>query len=116
MDLSGITHTVANLEKSRQFYEGILGFEPDAYYAPTHWQSYKCQEEVFFAIGEAPGSTNEISFGVPNIEPIWLRIKDQVDVVSPLERTAWGTYRFVIRDPDGQLLAFSQKIPVEMDE
>ena len=30
-------------------------------------------------------------------------------IVSPLEKTPWGTYRFVIRDPDGQSLAFGQQ-------
>jgi catechol 2,3-dioxygenase-like lactoylglutathione lyase family enzyme len=109
MELTGITRTVASLEKSRQFYEEILGFESDAFYAPTRWQSFKCQEGVFFAIGEAPRSTNEISFGVANIETLWLQVKDKVEVVNPLERTPWGTYRFVIKDPDGHLLAFGHK-------
>jgi len=109
MELSGLTHTVANLDIAKHFYEEILGFEPDGFYAPTHWQSYKCQKGVFFAIGEAPGSTNETSFTVENIEAFWLQIKDKVDVVNPLEKTPWGTYRFVIKDHDGHLLAFSQK-------
>jgi catechol 2,3-dioxygenase-like lactoylglutathione lyase family enzyme len=109
MKLSGITHTVENLETSKQFYEEILGFETDVFYAPTHWQSYKCQEGVFFAVGQAPGSTNEISFSVKDIESLWSQIKDKVDIVNPLEKTPWGTYRFVIRDPDGHLLAFSQQ-------
>jgi uncharacterized glyoxalase superfamily protein PhnB len=46
---------------------------------------------------------------VENIEAFWLQIKDKVEVVNPLEKTPWGTYRFVIKDPDGHLLAFSQK-------
>jgi catechol 2,3-dioxygenase-like lactoylglutathione lyase family enzyme len=37
MDLSGITRTVASLEKSRQFCEEILGFEPDVFYASRRW-------------------------------------------------------------------------------
>ncbi len=109
MDLSGITRTVASLEKSKQFYEEILGFEPDAYYAPTRWQSYKCQEGVFFAVGESPGSTDEISLVVADVEALWAQVKDKVEVVNPLEKTPWGTYRFVIKDPDGHLLAFGQK-------
>ena len=109
MELSGITHIVANLEKSKRFYEEVLGFEIGASYAPTRWQAYKCQEGIFFAIGEAPGSTEETSLVVDDIEAFWLRSKDKVDVVSPLEKTPWGTYRFVIKDPDGHLLAFGQK-------
>jgi catechol 2,3-dioxygenase-like lactoylglutathione lyase family enzyme len=109
MEFSGLTHTVANLEQARRFYEEILGFEPGGFYEPTRWQSYPCQEGVFFAIGEAPGSTQETSFAVENIEAFWSRIKDKVEVVNPLEKTPWGTYRFVIKDPDGHLLAFRQK-------
>jgi len=109
MNFSGLTRTVADLEKSRQFYEDILGFERGVFYAPTGWQSYKCQEDVFFAIGQAPGSTNEISFKVDDVEQLWLAVKNRVDVVNPLEKTPWGTYRFVIKDPDGNLLAFGSK-------
>ncbi len=109
MHLSGITRTVSSLEKAKHFYEDILGFETDAFYEPTRWQSYQCQKGVFFAVGEAPGSTNEISFAEADIEALWLQIKDKVEVVSPLEKTPWGTYRFVIKDPDGNLLAFAQE-------
>lgn len=109
MKLAGITRTVADVEKSKRFYEDLLGFEPDAYYEPTHWQSYKVQEGVFFAVGEEPGSTEEAAIGVDDIEGLWLRIKDRVEVVSPLAKTPWGTYRFVIKDPDGHLLAFGPK-------
>jgi len=109
MELAGITRTVGDLENSRRFYEEVLGFERESFYATTHWQSYKIQEGLFFAIGEEPGSTNEVSFAVSNVEALWLRVKDKVDVVDPLEKTAWGTYRFVIKDPDGNLLTFGQK-------
>jgi catechol 2,3-dioxygenase-like lactoylglutathione lyase family enzyme len=109
VELAGITRTVSSLEKSRRFYEDILGFELDAFYEPTRWRSYKCQDGVFFAVGEAPGSTNEVSFVVTDIEALWNRVKDKVNVVNPLEQTPWGTYRFVIQDPDGHLLAFGQK-------
>src|SRR5512133_724797 len=109
MKLAGITRTVASLEKSRQFYEETLGFERDAFYAPTQWQSYKCQDSTYFAVGEGPGSTNQISFTLADVEALWERIKDKVEVINPLEQTPWGTYRFVIRDPDGNLLAFGQE-------
>jgi catechol 2,3-dioxygenase-like lactoylglutathione lyase family enzyme len=109
MKLAGITRVVADVEKSKQFYKEILGFEADSYYGPTRWQSFKIQEGLFFAIGEAPGSTDEVSFVVDDIESLWQRVKDKVVVVHPLEKTPWGTYRFVIRDPDGHLLAFGQK-------
>ena len=108
MKLIGITRTVANMTRSKQFYEEVLGFDQDAFFEQTNWQSYKCQDGVFFAVGEKPGSTNEIAFGVADVETLWLKVKDKVDVINPLEKAPWGSYRFVIRDPDGNLLAFGQ--------
>ena len=61
MEISGITRTVASLEASRRFYEEVLGFQPGPAYEPTRWQSYACQENAWIAIGEAPGSTDELS-------------------------------------------------------
>ena len=109
MKLLGITRIVTSLDRSKQFYKEVLGFEPEAFYEPTRWQSYKCQKGVFFTVGEAPGSTNEISFATQDVEALWIRVKDNVEVVNPLEKTPWGTYRFVIKDPDGNLLAFGQE-------
>jgi predicted enzyme related to lactoylglutathione lyase len=109
MNLAGITHVVTDLEKSKAFYEGVLGFTPAGFYEPSRWQAYQVQPGVFFALGEPPGSTPEVAFAVPDLEGLWARLKDQAEVVHPLEQTPWGTYRFVIRDPEGQLLAFSQK-------
>jgi catechol 2,3-dioxygenase-like lactoylglutathione lyase family enzyme len=109
MKLLGITRTVANLAESKQFYEEVLGFTPDVFFEQTNWQSYRCQDGIFFAVGEKPGSTDEIAFGVADVDALWLKVKDKVDVVSPLEKTPWGTYRFVIRDPDGHLMSFGQQ-------
>jgi len=71
MKFGGITHSVSDLEKSRMFYEKVLGFERGSAYEPTRWQAYKMQDDVFFAIGEPPGSTDEISFTVSDIELFW---------------------------------------------
>ena len=109
MEFLGITYTVKDIDIAKKFYEDILGFDPGPFYEPTNWQPYKCQDGVFFAIGLPPGSTDETSFVVDDIGSLWLRVQDQVEVVNPLEKTSWGTYRFVIKDPDGHLLAFGQK-------
>ncbi len=109
-EFAGITQIVADVAKSKHFYEEVLGFEPGGYYAPTRWQPYPCQGNVYFAVGEEKsGSTEQVSFLVPDVEVFWEKVKNVVDVVEPLVHTPWGTYRFVIRDPDGHLLAFGQK-------
>jgi uncharacterized glyoxalase superfamily protein PhnB len=60
-------------------------------------------------LGEAPGTTNEISFAVADLETLWSHVKDKVEVVNQLEKTPWGTSRFVIQVPDRHLLAIGQK-------
>ena len=113
MKILGITQTVASLERSKQFYGDILGFKPESFYKPTRWLSYQCQEGVFFAVGEAAvGSTDEVAFAVSDIDAFWEKVRDKVGFVDPLEKTPWGTYRFVIRDPDGHLIAFGGEEPL----
>ncbi len=109
MKVQGITKTVASLERSQRFYTDVLGFEPDALYEPTRWQSYKCEGTAFFAIGEPPGSTDETAFLVPDVEAMWERVKDKAEVVQALAMMPWGSYKFVVKDPDGHLLAFVQE-------
>jgi uncharacterized glyoxalase superfamily protein PhnB len=36
-------------------------------------------------------------------------VKDAADVVEPLAKTPWGSYKFVIADPDGFHLGFVQR-------
>ena len=108
MKVQGITRTASCLKRSKQFYEDVLGFEPDAFYAPTRWQSYKMSGTAFFAIGEPPGATDETAFFVPDVEALWERVKDKAEVVESLAVTPWGSYKFADRDPDGHLLAFVQ--------
>jgi predicted enzyme related to lactoylglutathione lyase len=109
--LSGITRVVADLERARAFYEGLLGLEPGPAFALTRWQAYTMDDGSFLAVGEAPGSTNEVALAVPDVEALWERVKERAEVVEPLARTPWGTYRFVLRDPDGYQIAFSQAAP-----
>ena len=55
MHIQAVTMSVSNMEKSRAFYEELLGFE--AAYDTTEpylWQAYSSDEEAFFAIIEVP--------------------------------------------------------------
>jgi uncharacterized glyoxalase superfamily protein PhnB len=35
-------------------------------------------------------------------------VKDSADVAEPLAETPYGTYKFVVKDPDGYRLGFVQ--------
>jgi catechol 2,3-dioxygenase-like lactoylglutathione lyase family enzyme len=111
MKLQVVTISVASLERSRLFYEGILGFEPDVYYEPTRWQSYRIDGNGGFGITEQvhlsrPQTSDIINFLVNDVEALWNRVKDITDVESELASTPWGAFKFVVRDPDGFRLGF----------
>ncbi len=113
MKIQTVTITVSDLQKSKEFYENILGFTPGDYYAPTNWQSYRFNEQLF-AIREKTGFKRAESFDITNfevgdVEALWATVQDKATVVEKLAPTPWGSYRFVILDPDGYQLAFVKK-------
>jgi catechol 2,3-dioxygenase-like lactoylglutathione lyase family enzyme len=112
MQVQGATVSVSDLERSKAFYEGVLGLVPDSYYEPTRWQPYKFDGRAYFAIIEVKGLQREawsdiVNFGVEDIESLWDRVRDEVEVETELSETPWGSYKFVIRDPDGYRLGFA---------
>ena len=114
MQVQGVTVSVSDLSRSKAFYEEVLGFIPDAYYKPTRWQPYKFDGRAYFAIIEVPGfrrhaASDIVNLHVQEIEALWNRIRDQVEVEAELADTPWGSYKFVIRDPDGFRLGFTGK-------
>jgi uncharacterized glyoxalase superfamily protein PhnB len=79
----------------------LLGFEENTFYQPTKWLSFKYKGNSFFAIQEVSNfrrqsSEDLIDFYVEDIEKLWDRIKDKVTVKNKLEKTPWGSYKFVV--------------------
>ena len=112
--IQAVTITVSNLERSKHFYEDILGFEPDTYYEPTRWQCYKSEGRAYLGITEDTeykrnDSKDIINFNVDDVEQLWKNIEEKSVVESKLDKTPWGSYKFVVRDPDGYRLGFCQK-------
>jgi predicted enzyme related to lactoylglutathione lyase len=110
MDIQTVTITVSNLKRSKDFYEGLLGFIPGTYYGPTKWQSYNFNNQLF-GIREKQGfsridSYDITNFELDNVKELWAKVQTKTKVVEKLARTPWGSYRFVIEDPDRYQLAF----------
>jgi len=108
--IQGITIEVSDLAKAKEFYELVLGFEPGAFYAPTKWQPYNFGDQ-YFAVREVADKRPRDDFDITNfeldeIDELWQRVKDAAEVAEPLEVTPYGTYKFVIKDPDGYRLGF----------
>lgn len=111
MELQVVTLSVRSLSVSKSFYEDVLGFIPHIYYEATRWQSYQLCGNGGFGITETTNlvrrhNNDIVNFRVQDVKDMWHRIKDQVDVEQELTTTPWGTYKFVIRDPDGFRLGF----------
>ena len=110
MRIQGITIEVSDLAVSNDFYESTLGFEPGEYYEPTKWQPYTLGEQ-YFAIREVESKKPHDDYDITNfelddVEGLWSRVKDTAEVAEPLATTPYGTYKFVVEDPDGYRLGF----------
>ena len=110
MRIQGITIEVSDLAASKDFYENVLGFQPDEYYEPTKWQPYSFADQ-YFAIREVGGKKPRddldiTNFELDDVEGLWARVKDSANVAEPLAPTPYGTYKFVVKDPDGYRLGF----------
>ena len=109
MQVQGVTISVSDLSRSKAFYEEMLGFVPGDYYAPTRWQSYRFDGRAYLAIIEVAGLRREaggdiVNFDVAEIAALWERVRDKAEVEAALAETPWGSYKFIIKDPDGYRL------------
>jgi predicted enzyme related to lactoylglutathione lyase len=113
MNIQTVTITVSDMKKSKDFYEGLLGFIPGEYYSLTNWQPYEFSNQLF-GIREMPGFVRAESYDITNFElddvdDLWEKVQNKVKIIEKLGITPWGSYRFVIQDPDGYQLAFVEK-------
>ncbi len=108
--MQGVTIGVSDLAASKDFYENVLGFEPGEYYEPTKWQPYSFGDQYFAIRGVdtmRPHDDYDITnFELDDVESLWDRVKDSAEVAEPLAPTPYGTYKFVVKDPDGYRLGF----------
>ncbi|MCB0657753.1 MAG: VOC family protein [Saprospiraceae bacterium] len=59
---------------------------------------------------EKPGFTGSFYFKVDDVESVWSRVKDLVEVVYAPEEFDWKMREFGIRDNNGYLLQFGQDL------
>ena len=110
-NVSHIKLGVSNLETSLKWYTEVLGFEVDSCYPEENPVYYDFKGTgVCFAIGLAEGGKiyhgGRTNFDVENVDELWEKLKNKVDVIEPIWDTPWGTRKFTIADPDGNELCF----------
>jgi predicted enzyme related to lactoylglutathione lyase len=108
--LTHVRVNVSNLVKSLAWYENVLGFENDGGWPPEKptYMQFHAAEGAVFSIMEVASrkSHGRLNFIVANVDELWERIKDRVEIVEPLMDTPWGTRKFTIMDLDGNELGF----------
>ena len=110
--LNHVRINVSDVNKALQWYEEVLGFEHDSGWPPENptYYDFKSEEGATFAIMEVKGSIphGRFNFNVDEVEELWEKLKDKVDIVEPLFDTPWGTKKFTIKDLDGNELGFGR--------
>ncbi|MEP6903103.1 MAG: VOC family protein [Actinomycetota bacterium] len=108
-----------NLEQTIEFYTYFLGFECRGVYPPENpcWASlWNGDTEIAFGLPNASTNfekslmTGSIYLNVENVEEIWQKLKDKVEIVYPLENFDYGMREFGIRDCNGYVLNLGQNI------
>jgi catechol 2,3-dioxygenase-like lactoylglutathione lyase family enzyme len=109
---------VSDLEKSVGFYAGVLGFTV-VWRAANDGGGENCMLQAGAAelllstgshLGDRPQFTGTLYFNMTGVQGFFKRVKDQVEVVWPLEAMDYGQKEFGIRDCDGYTLAFAEPL------
>jgi uncharacterized glyoxalase superfamily protein PhnB len=109
-----------NLRETIEFYTKNLGFECRGLYPNEEnpcWASlWNNDFEIGFGLPNAhtgfekPILTGSIYLQVENVEELWQKLKNEVEVVYPLEDFDYGMREFGIRDCNGYVLNLGQNI------
>lgn len=114
----------ADLERSIEFYRDTLGFEVDEYYPDSENPTWVCIRigDDLFGIGKTfsdihhklhprgvDGSGVQFYIRVPDVDRIYERYRNEVDIIDDIENKPWGDREFTFKDPDGYLISFFSK-------
>jgi uncharacterized glyoxalase superfamily protein PhnB len=110
--------TVTAMGPAIAFYRDVLGFECVS--STDGWATMGSSGvEVMLALPNAhlpftkPVLTGSLYFNTDDVDAFWERLKDQCEVVYPIEDFAYGMREFAIRDNSGYLLQFGEQIEAE---
>ena len=110
--LAHVRANVKNLQKSIEWYENVIGFAAEAPYPAENpvYVSFEFEEGACFSImvDEKP-SLGRYNFNVDDVDVLWEKLKDKVEIVEPLFDTPYGTRKFTIKDLDGNELGFCRQ-------
>ncbi|WNS45551.1 VOC family protein [Paenibacillus sp. MMS20-IR301] len=110
--LNHIRVNVSDINLALKWYEEVIGFKSDSGWPPENpaYYDFKSEEGATFAIMEVKSekSHGRLNFTVNEVEELWEKLKDKVEIIEPLFDTPWGTKKFTIKDLDGNELGFGR--------
>ena len=107
---------VADLQRSVDFYTGILGFSV-AWRAGNdgggenimlHASATSLLLSTGSHLGDKQQFTGTLYFNMSGVQKFFEAIQEKVEIVWPLESMDYGQLEFGIHDPDGYTLAFTE--------
>jgi len=106
-----------NMAESLEFYSLILGFRVESYDEHLGWACIvKDTIRIMFSLPneqrpfDRPVFTGSFYFYPDNVELLWHKVKDQVQIAYPLEKFDYGMHEFGIYDNNGYLLQFGKPL------
>lgn len=109
---------VSDMQKSVDFYAGVLGVSV-AWRAANDGGGENCMLQAGATalllstdpqLGDKPQFTGTLYFNMVGVQDFFESIKEEVEVVWPLETMDYGQREFGIRDGDGYTLAFAEDL------
>lgn len=115
---------VGDMQKSRAFYEGLLGQEVLADFGPnipfksgfSIWKADHATEIMFDGKQKAPvkiaHDNFEMYFETEDLEDVWQKVESEWDdIIHPVHVAPWMQKGFRLRDPDGHIVEVSESLP-----
>jgi catechol 2,3-dioxygenase-like lactoylglutathione lyase family enzyme len=112
---------VSDMQKSVAFSSGVLGLAV-AWRAANDGDGENCMLQAGATdlllstgshLGDKPHFTGALYFHMAAVQEFFERIKNQVEIIWPLETMDYGQKEFGIRDGDGYTLAFAEVLKGE---
>jgi uncharacterized glyoxalase superfamily protein PhnB len=105
------------LDETINFYEQTLDFTCDERNDEWGWASmHRDKVEIMFAKPNAhtpfdkPNFTGSFYINVDNVDDLWEKLKDLVQVAYPIDNFEYEMREFAIYDSNGYILQFGQPI------
>lgn len=112
-NLQHVRANVRDLHKSIEWYTRVLGFELDSLWPvenPSYADFLSRENTSVFSIMVDPhgASSARFNFDVDDVDQVWDLLKNRVEIIEDIHDTPYGTRKFAIADPDGNVIGLSR--------